>query len=82
VGLLRAVFGLIVLVILAHFALLYVGYTAPQNVVVSAIYRLGPLFESPARRFVTAGFYETALAAAGGYFVVYLLLGALRRRIF
>lgn len=79
-GLLRTILALVILVILSHVTLTYLGYTGTTNSIVSAIYSLGVLLESPAHLFLTgAEFYTTALAAAAGYLILYILLGATSR---
>ena len=80
-GLLRLILAVIVLIILAHLALFYLGYGANGNVWISAMGRVGNLLEWPVRRFVRIrGFYATALIAAAGYLVIYVLLGFASRR--
>lgn len=80
-GLLRTIIALIVLLILAHAGLAYLGYTAGTNQATSAVYGLAQLLEIPAQMLLPArAFYTQVLAAAGGYFVIYLLLGIGSRR--
>ena len=75
-GLLRTVIALIILVILAHAGLSYLGYGPSDNQVVELVFQMGQLLEIPAAMLLPGrGFYTTALTAAGGYFVIYLLLG-------
>lgn len=88
-GLIRTILALIILVILAHVALFYLGYGAATNDVVGAIYGLAELAEVPAtllldvlplsseqRGFVDENtFYVTALTAAGVYAILFMLLG-------
>lgn len=79
-GLLRTVIALIVLLILAHAGLAYLGYGAGTNQVTSAVFGLARLLEIPAQMLLPGrGFYTQVLAAAGGYFLIYLLLGIGRR---
>lgn len=79
-GLIRTILALIVLVILAHTALVYLGFGPGTHAVVEAIYGLSDLLQVPANLLLPGrGFYTTALAAAGGYFVIYALLGFGRR---
>ncbi len=79
-GLLRTIIALIILLILAHAGLAYLGYTQDQNQVTAAIYGLAQLLEIPAQMLLPArGFFTQVLAAAGGYFLIYLLLGIGRR---
>jgi hypothetical protein len=71
---------LIILLILAHAGLAYLGYGPGQNQVISAVYSLARLLEIPAQMLLPArGFFTQVLAAAGGYFLIYLLLGIGRR---
>lgn len=75
-GLLRTVIALIILVVLAHAGLVYLEYGQDTNQVTNAIFSLARLFEIPAGMLLPGrGFYTQVLAAAGGYFVIYLLLG-------
>ncbi|WP_119067249.1 hypothetical protein [Rubrobacter indicoceani] len=86
-GLLRTIVGLVVLLILTHIVLVYLGVEQAANVVTQSVYGLGALLESPAPFILSAlgswlpgfmdptGFYTVALTAAGMYFVVYVLLG-------
>lgn len=79
-GLIRTILALIVLVILAHTALVYLGFGPETHAVVEAVYGLSDLLQVPANLLLPGrGFYTTALAAAGGYFVIYALLGFGRR---
>lgn len=90
--LLRTILALVILIILAHMALNYLGYGAQQNEVFSAIFGLGQLLEAPAvalinflplsgeqRDLVDGGFYVNAIVALGIYVILYLLLGIGRR---
>ena len=82
VTLLRTILFVIIVLILAHIVLFRLGYDAATNQVVAAVYSLGELVEYPARVLLPgAGFYVVALAAAAGYFVLYLLAGLLRRSL-
>lgn len=88
-GLVRTVLALVILVILVHVALVYLGYGAGTNEVVAAVYALAELAEVPGtlllgvlpltaeqRGFVDRNtFYVTALTAAAVYALLYLLLG-------
>lgn len=79
-GLLRTIIALIVLLILAHAGLAYLGYGPDMNQVTNAIFGLAQLLEIPALMLLPGrGFYTQVLAAAGGYFLIYLLLGIGRR---
>ncbi|HSK98915.1 MAG TPA: hypothetical protein VK869_01130 [Rubrobacteraceae bacterium] len=80
-----------ILLILIHVGLVYVGIDRGVNAVSDAIYSLGELLESPAVVLLNAvsttgqigqyaeNFYVIALTAAAGYFIIYLLLGVGRR---
>ncbi|WP_047864525.1 hypothetical protein [Rubrobacter aplysinae] len=75
-GLLRTILALIVLLILAHAGLAYLGYAPDTNQVTNAVFGLARLLEIPAQMLLPArAFYTQVLAAAGGYFVIYILLG-------
>lgn len=79
-GLLRTIIALIVLIVLAHAGLAYLNYTQDTNQVTNAIFGLAQLLEIPAQMLLPGrDFYTQVLAAAGGYFVIYLLLGVGRR---
>lgn len=90
-GLIRTILALVILVILAHVGLVYVGIDQGTNAVTDAVYSLGTLLESPAVLILDAAattgqiaqyagnFYVTALTAAAAYFIIYLLLGVGRR---
>ena len=89
-GLIRTILALVILLILIHVGLRYVGVDQGANVLTSAVYSLGTLVESPADLLlntVTAlqeylnpkNFYVVALTAATVYFILYLLLGVGRR---
>ncbi len=89
-GLIRTILALVILLILAHVALVYTGINQGANVLTNAIYSLGVLLESPAAfliNTVTAlqqylnpnNFYVVAITAAVLYFILYLLLGVGRR---
>jgi hypothetical protein len=93
VGLIRTILALVILVILVHVGLVYVGIEQGANGFTDAIYSLGELLESPATALLNAlplsaaqrdlanpnNFYVVALTAAAGYFILYLLLGIGRR---
>jgi hypothetical protein len=89
-GLIRTILALVILLILAHVALVYLNIGQGTNVLTNAVYSLGVLVESPARLLlstVTAlqrylnprNIYVVALTAAAVYFILYLLLGVGRR---
>lgn len=93
-SLVRTVLALVIIVILFHIGVTYVGVAQDTNGLTQAVYGLGALLESPAEALLLAlplspqqqnileggsGFYVVALLAAGGYFVLYLLLGVGKR---
>lgn len=89
-SLIRTILGFVILLILVHVGLRYVGIGAGANVLTEAIYSLGRLLESPAAAIMAAvpairqylnpnSFYTVALTAAGLYLVLYLLLGIGRK---
>ena len=89
-GLIRTILALVILLILAHVALVYINVGQGANVVTDAIYSLGRLLESPAafvlntvtalQRYLDPGnFSVVAISAAALYFILYLLLGVGRR---
>jgi hypothetical protein len=89
VGLIRTVLALLILVILFHVGMVYVGVGEDTNGLTAALYSLGELVESPAQLVLeflplteeqlavadTNSFYVVALGAAALYFILYLLLG-------
>jgi uncharacterized membrane protein len=80
-GLLRTIIALMILVVLAHAGLVYLNYTQDTNQVTNAVFGLAQLLEIPAQMLLPGrGFYTQVLAAAGGYFLIYLLLGVGSRR--
>lgn len=79
-GLLRTILALIILLILAHAGLTYLNYDQGMNQITNAVFGLAQLLEIPAQMLLPGrGFYTQVLAAAGGYFLIYLLLGIGRR---
>ena len=89
-GLIRTILALVILLILAHVALAYLGVRPGANVLTDAIFSLGTLLESPAAfllQTITAlqqylnpnNFYVVAISAAALYFIIYVLLGVGRR---
>ena len=83
----------VILVILFHVGMYYFDVDPDTNGLTNALYSLGKLLESPAaalvnalplsaeqrRNYDTNSFYFTAFAAAGVYFLIFLLLGVGRR---
>jgi hypothetical protein len=89
-GLIRTILALVILLILAHVALVYANVGQGANVLTEAVYSLGTLLESPAQVLLNTvtvlqryldptNFYVVALTAAAVYFILYLLLGVGRR---
>ncbi|TCJ16937.1 hypothetical protein E0L93_09595 [Rubrobacter taiwanensis] len=77
-GLLRTILTLIALVVLAHVALVFLGFGPENHEVVAAVFGLGELFEAPIQLVLPdRGFYVTALAAAAAYLILAFLLGVL-----
>lgn len=85
-SLIRTILGFVVIVILIHVGLVYLGIGRGANAVAEAIYGLGELLESPAALLIGAvpaiqnylnpnSFFTLALTAAGLYLLLYLLLG-------
>ena len=92
-ALLRTILAFIIFVILAHLGLAYAQIDENLNGLTSGIFSLGRLLEIPAQIVVDAlptaevqrqrieesGVYFIGFAAAGLYFVLFLLLGIGRR---
>lgn len=92
-GLIRTILALLILVILLHVGMVYVGVEEDTNGLTAALYSLGQLVESPAQAIINYlpltdeqlgaadanSFYVVALGAAALYFILYLLLGIGRR---
>ncbi len=82
-SLLRVILALIVFLILAHIVLVRLGYDPTTHEAIAAVYSLAELVEYPAWVLLAnAGFYVVTLAAAGGYLILYILVGILRRRMY
>ncbi len=94
-SLVRTILGLVIIVILFHMGASYIGVEQGTNGLTRAVYGLGELLESPAEALILwlplseqqqsivnseSGFYVIALTAAGGYLILYLLLGVGKRR--
>jgi hypothetical protein len=89
-SLIRTILAFVILFILVHVALVYVGINAGANTVTRAIFSLGALLESPAalllravpalQRYLDPGnFFTVALTAVALYLILYLLLGIGKR---
>jgi hypothetical protein len=89
-GLVRTILALVILLILTHVALRYVGVGQGTNVLTDAVFSLGKLLESPVAFLLETitvlqeylnpnNFYVVAISAAALYFIIYLLLGVGRR---
>ncbi len=90
---LRTILGFVILVILVHLLIVFIGVDPNQNGVTSGVVSLAQLLETPARALInylplsaeqqqsvdSSGPYFVGFAAAGGYFVLFLLLGIGRR---
>ncbi|MDQ3302421.1 MAG: hypothetical protein M3518_03610 [Actinomycetota bacterium] len=93
VALLRTILAFVIFVILAHLGLAYAQIDENLNGLTSGVFSLGRLLETPAQIVVDAlptsdeqrqsiaesGIYFIGFAAAGLYFVLFLLLGIGRR---
>ncbi len=92
-ALIRTILALVIIVILFHAGMFYMGVDRATNGLTEGIYSLAELLESPIVAIIELlpltpqqrnigganGFYVTALGAAAGYFILYLLLGIGRR---
>ena len=82
-SLLRAILALIAILILAHIVLVRLGYDPTTHEAIAAVYSLAALVEYPAWALLpNTDFYVVTLVAAGGYLLLYILLGILRRRMY
>ncbi len=93
VALPRTILAFVIFVILAHLGLAYAQIDENLNGLTSGVFSLGRLLETPAQIVVDAlptsdeqrqsiaesGIYFIGFAAAGLYFVLFLLLGIGRR---
>ena len=93
VALLRTILAFVIFVILAHLGLAYAQIDENLNGLTTGVFSLGRLLETPAQIVVDAlptsdeqrqsiaesGIYFIGFAAAGLYFVLFLLLGIGRR---
>ncbi len=92
-ALLRTVLILVIVVILMHLGISYLGIDPNQNGLTSGVVGLAQLLEIPARALLqalplspeqrqsvdTGGLYFVGFAAIGFYFILFLLLGVGRR---
>ena len=90
---LRTILVFVILVILGHMLILFIEVDPNQNGLTSGVVSLAELLETPPRALIerlplspeqqqnvdTSGPYFIGFAAAGGYFVLFLLLGIGRR---
>ena len=90
---LRTILVFVILVILGHLLIVFMGVDPNQNGLTAGVVSLAQLLETPARVIIdrlplspeqqqsvdTSGPYFIGFAAAGGYFVLFLLLGIGRR---
>ncbi len=86
-GLLRTILSLVILLIIVHLGLVFLGVERGANAITEAIYGLALLLESPATILLgllgtnrpdfmdPSNLFVVALTAAAAYFVLYLLLG-------
>ncbi len=92
-ALLRTILIFIILVIVLHLLIVFLGVDSSQNGLTSGVVSLAELLETPARALMkylplspeqqqsvdNNSPYFLGFAAAGGYFVLFLLLGIGRR---
>ena len=92
-ALLRTVLIFVIIVILLHLGISYLGVDPNQNGLTSGVVSLAELLETPARALLqalplspeqqqsvnTGGLYFIGFAACGFYFILFLLLGVGRR---
>lgn len=90
---LRTILIFVILVILVHLLIVFIGVNPNQNGVTSGVVSLAQLLETPARAIInylplsaeqqqsveSSDPYFVGFAASGGYFVLFLLLGIGRR---
>ncbi len=90
---LRTILVLVILVILGHLLIVFIDVDPSQNGLTSGVVSLAELLETPARALIdylplspeqqqsveAGGTYFIGFAAAGLYFVLFLLLGIGRR---
>ena len=90
---LRTILIFVIVVILTHLLIVFIGVDPSQNGLTSGVVSLAELLETPARALInylplspeqqqsveSSDPYFVGFAAAGGYFVLFLLLGIGRR---
>ena len=89
----RTILIFVILVIMLHLLIVFLGVDSSQNSLTSGVVSLAELLETPARVLMTylplspeqqqsvdsSDPFFVGFAAAGGYFVLFLLLGIGRR---
>jgi hypothetical protein len=92
-ALLRTILIFVIVVIMLHLLIVFIGVDPSQNGLTSGVVSLAELLETPARALInylplsaeqrqsvdSNAPYFVGFAAAGGYFVLFLLLGIGRR---
>ena len=92
-ALLRTILIFVIVVIMLHLLIVFIGVDPSQNGLTSGVVSLAELLETPARALInylplsaeqrqsvdSSAPYFVGFAAAGGYFVLFLLLGIGRR---
>ena len=90
---LRTILIFVIVVIMLHLLIVFIGVDPSQNGLTSGVVSLAELLETPARALInylplsaeqqqsvdSSAPYFVGFAAAGGYFVLFLLLGIGRR---
>ena len=90
---LRTILIFVIVVIMLHLLIVFIGVDPSQNGLTSGVVSLAELLETPARALInyiplsaeqrqsvdSNAPYFVGFAAAGGYFVLFLLLGIGRR---
>ena len=90
---LRTILIFVIVVIMLHLLIVFIGVDPSQNGLTSGVVSLAELLETPARALInylplspeqqqsveSSDPYFVGFAAAGGYFVLFLLLGIGRR---
>ena len=89
---LRTILIFVIVVIMLHLLIVFIGVNPSRNGLTSGVVSLAVLLETPARALInylplsaeqqsvaSSAPYFVGFAAAGGYFVLFLLLGIGRR---